>query len=136
MWGFLPSSNRRTYKSQILSKLKTFSHSLSRGWNLGWLYVLCILQKVQIRHPIIRFNIYFFIGGTLSLLFHQMLLKTFVWLLLSQYMLHCHLHDTRQFLFHDVVLFYAVYKEIFPLSQQVCKHYGILLGYTKLCLVN
>ena len=45
-------------------------------------------------------------------------------------MLHCHLHETRQFLFHEVFLFYAVYKEIFLLSQQVSKHYEILLGYT------
>ena len=49
---FLPYSNRGTLKSQILSKLKTFWHTLKRGWNLGWLYFLCILKKVQIHHPI------------------------------------------------------------------------------------
>ena len=34
------------------------------------------------------------------------------------------------------VLFYGVYKESFPLCQQVCKHYENLLGNTKWCSVN
>ena len=56
----------------------------------------------------------------------------FFWLFFSEYMLHCHPCDMRQLIF----LFYGVYKESFPLCQQVCKHYENLLGNTKWCSVN
>ena len=112
----LLSSIRETHESQLLLKLKTFWYTPSHG--LNWIDFSFSVFLKRLKY-IIRFNVYFFVSDTLSLVDIQRIIRiNFAKYCANHicYMLHCHPGDTRPLVF----LFYAVLK-VFPCANSIAK---------------